>query len=649
MDRLVFWIYRTVGAAVQWLPLETVFRLGYALGIVGYYMGWPYRKLVLVNLRIAFDGEKTREEQKRIARAHFGSLVGNLFASLRLPGISPEELASVVEVEGLECINDVPEAERGFVMVIGHIGNWELFAQLTPRIFKCQTGTIYQRLGNPFIDQDVRASRARLGLELFERKEGFQGAMRLLRAGGAVGVLVDQHAGDAGVWCPFFGRLASTSSLAATLALRTGKPLLSAAVYTVAPGRWRMVLRNIAKPIGTSDQITLQLNRVLEGMVRENPPDWFWVHDRWKTPKPKFLLSTYKRGVVLPEDGVPLKPFRIVIRSSNWLGDALMSVPAVRAIKRGRPDAHVTILTPSKLADVWREVAEVDAIVGIEPKDNVFAVARKLRGGDFDAAILFPNSLRVALESWLAGIPRRVGYPGHRRSALLNQIPREKKKKQSAAPEHQVNHYLRLAEFIGAETGGVPLVEARPPFNRAKTARIALCPGAEYGPAKRWLPERFGEVMQHVSAEYDCAWVLVGVAKDLPIGEDILQHAGSARVENLIGKTTLAELIAFLRTCELLLTNDTGTMHLAAFLGVPVVAVFGSTEPALTGPLGEGHHVLRRHVACSPCFLRECPLDFRCMHAVESDAVAAAVQQLLSSYRTHSVPSVSEPVRTLSQ
>ncbi|MGV3533119.1 MAG: lipopolysaccharide heptosyltransferase II, partial [Chthoniobacteraceae bacterium] len=324
------------------------------------------------------------------------------------------------------------------------------------------------------------------------------------------------------------------------------------------------------------------------------------------------------------------------------------SVPAVRAIKRGRPDAHVTILTQAKRRDVWREVAEVDQIIAIERNDNVFSVAKKLRAGDFEAAILFPNSLRVGMESWLAGIPRRVGYPGHKRAALLNQIPRDKKKK-AAAPEHQVNHYLKLAEFIGAETKSVPHTAARAPFTRTETARIALCPGAEYGPAKRWLPDRYGEVMRRISEEHNCEWLLVGVAKDVPVGEEILRYSGDARVQNLIGKTSLAELIAQLRTCELLLTNDTGTMHLAAFLGIPVVAVFGSTEPRLTGPLGEGHHVLRRHVPCSPCFLRECPLDFRCMHAVESGAVIAAVQQMLPGYRTNAPSSLSEPVRTLSQ
>jgi lipopolysaccharide heptosyltransferase II len=160
-------------------------------------------------------------------------------------------------------------------------------------------------------------------------------------------------------------------------------------------------------------------------------------------------------------------------------------------------------------------------------------------------------------------------------------------------------------------------------------ARIGLCPGAEYGPAKRWPAERFANVIQQVSAGRACEWCVVGVERDAPIAEEIARASG-VEVRNLAGKTSVAELIALLKSCTLLLTNDTGTMHLAALLGVPVVAIFGSTEPALTGPLGEGHRVLRHHVECSPCFLRECPIDFRCMKAIEPAEVVAAIEGMLT-------------------
>ena len=159
--------------------------------------------------------------------------------------------------------------------------------------------------------------------------------------------------------------------------------------------------------------------------------------------------------------------------------------------------------------------------------------------------------------------------------------------------------------------------------------RIGLCPGAEYGPTKRWLPERFAEAAAKISAQLSAQWILFGTKNDTAIGQQIAATIGDCCM-NRIGQTTLQQLIEELQQCRLLLTNDTGTMHLAALLGVPVVAIFGSTEPRLTGPLGNGHIILRHHVECSPCFLRKCPIDFRCMKAVTADEVARAALSLLA-------------------
>lgn len=256
----------------------------------------------------------------------------------------------------------------------------------------------------------------------------------------------------------------------------------------------------------------------------------------------------------------------------------------------------------------------------------------------FDVAILFPNSLRVALESWLSGIPRRVGYRGHCRSWLVNQIVREPRK--PGPPEHHSLRFLRIARGCGAETEKTSNVQ-RPTLNvqlsdsnqlstiNHQPLKIGLCPGAEYGPAKRWLPERFAEAAAKITAQSSAQWILLGTKNDAAIGEQIAAAIGDHCV-NRIGQTTLDQLIDALRRCRLLLTNDTGTMHLAALLGVPVIAIFGSTEPRLTGPLGNGHTILRHHVECSPCFLRKCPIDFRCMKAVSADEVAGAVLSMLA-------------------
>jgi len=298
----------------------------------------------------------------------------------------------------------------------------------------------------------------------------------------------------------------------------------------------------------------------------------------------------------------------------------------VRAIKRGRPDAHITVAAPQKLAAVWKLVPEVDEVVPL-PQRSPFAVARALRGQmPYDVAIIFPNSLRSALGVWLAGVPRRVGYAGHRRRWLLNQIVPERSHR--GPIEHQVHDYLHLAQSLGAAADtAAPTPPAAQP--RRERTKLALCPGAEYGPAKRWLPERFADVASAVAAEENIEWVLFGTAADAEIGATIANALGAACV-NRIGQTSVEQLADELRECRLLLTNDTGTMHLATLVGVPVVAIFGSTEHRLTGPLGVGHAVVRRHVECSPCFLRECPIDFRCMHAVTS---AEVTQQVLRKLR----------------
>jgi lipopolysaccharide heptosyltransferase II len=322
------------------------------------------------------------------------------------------------------------------------------------------------------------------------------------------------------------------------------------------------------------------------------------------------------------------KPFRILIRSNNWLGDAVMSVPAVRAIKNGRPDAQVAIAAPAKIAPMWKLVPEVDAIISLPNDSLLSAVSLLKRRPAFEVAILFPNSLRVALESWLSGIPRRIGYHGHWRRWLLNQTVPEPRK--PGPPEHHSLRFLRIAYECGAETSNIqqPTFEIQIADAHQPT-KLALCAGAEYGPAKRWPPERFAEVAAKISAQSSAQWILFGTKKDAAIGEQIAAGIGDHCV-NRIGHTTLDQLIGELRECRLVLTNDTGTMHLAALLGVPVVAIFGSTEPRLTGPLGNRHVILRHQVECSPCFLRECPIDFRCMKAVSAQEAADAVLSILA-------------------
>jgi len=626
VDFCVYLFYRAALGLIGALPLRLVFSLGETLGFLAWLLLPNYRRLARRNVEIAFGSDKTGAEKKRIVRRHFQQFGANLLSGIKLNAMPLEEVSGLVATEGTEEVHRLLRAGRPVVLALSHLGNWELFAQILPHHFGyTRLSTVYQKLGNRYLDEFVRQQRARFGVELFDRSEGFQEAIKLLRGGGMIGILSDQHAGDHGLWTPFFGRLASTSPLPGLLCKRTGAALVAASLYTDGAGRWRMVFRPAGDPPNDSvSSLTAKTNEMIAEEIRRAPEDWFWVHNRWKTPWPNWLLSHYKRGLFLPAAMAPhdLQPFRILIRGSNWLGDSIMSMPAVRAIKRGRPDAHITVLAPAKLAAVWELLPEVDAVVSLGGQSLGAAVGALRAQAKFDVGIVFPNSLRVALELWLAGLPRRVGYAGHHRRWLLNQVVHKVERK--GPPLHQAEHYLDLARSLGvdAKVGEIALAAQLP--SETAEARMGLCPGAEYGPAKCWLPERFAATATRIGGH----WVLFGTAKDEEVGAAIVSELGD-KCTNLIGKTTLAELIDELRKCRLLLTNDTGTMHLATLLGIPVVAIFGSTEPDLTGPLGSNNRVVRHRVECSPCFLRECPLDFRCMKAVSVEGVAALVSTAL--------------------
>lgn len=633
MDRLLYLLALGVVTLIRLLPLTACFVLGQAMGLFAWMILPGYRRLSKQNLRIAFGSSLTERGAASITRLHFANLGANILSSVKIPVLSEAKLRSRLRFENEAAweawIVGKGTQGLGTVAALSHFGNWEINAQIAEFVKPRRAGCVYQALRNPLMDDLVNRDRRSRGVATFDRKREMQGAAILLREGGVVGVLTDQHAGNAGIWMPLFGKLASTSPLAASIAQRTGSLLAMVSVRTTGLARW-VIRTSDPVPVEGRDPaaVTLDLNRLLAEEIRRSPADWFWVHNRWKLPNPNFLLSGAKRGIHLPPDIGPggLQTFNLLVRSPNWLGDACMAAPAIRAIKAGRPDLHLTVLSPGKLAPLWREIPEVDEVLEIPTRASPWGVARILKASRaFEAAILLPNSWRSALEVWLAGIPRRVGRPVHRAMMLLNQTMTAPRKIHPTV--HQGDELLAMVRSLGAQDPTPPLPRARP----AGPLRVAICPGAEYGPAKRWPIGRYREVMERISRNHDLTWIVVGTSKEESLGEELARDF-PGKAANLCGKTTLAELIGELKRCHLLLTNDTGTMHLADLLGVPVVALFGSTEPARTGPTGRTdppHAVLRHKVECSPCYLRNCPIDFRCMNGLTAERVATAVLEML--------------------
>jgi lipopolysaccharide heptosyltransferase II len=369
---------------------------------------------------------------------------------------------------------------------------------------------------------------------------------------------------------------------------------------------------------------------------------------------------------------VPLKvqPRRILVRSTNWLGDAVMTTPALLRLHEKFPDAHIALLTPEKLRDLWVNHPAVDEIVPFAPGENVFFVGQKLRAGKFDLALIFPNSPRSAIETWLAGIPRRIGYARPWRNFFLTNAiaPRSeavKMQKRSVAEiqqliatptqnsklktqnlsSHQIHEYLHLAVALGANPEPLPPqlvvtpdetegVKKKFGLNEMGKPIFGLNAGAEYGPAKRWPIEKFVAAAREIQQRTNCVWLLFGGKADARIANQIESTQNSKfKIQNLVGKTSLRELMALLKICRVLLTNDSGPMHVAAALETPVVVPFGSTSPELTGPgLPDDtrHHLLKSDAPCSPCFRRECPIDFRCMNGISVEHVVKAVIQTLN-------------------
>src|SRR5215813_13971428 len=270
LDFVIYVLYRGGTALVAALPLPLLFAFGELLGVCAWMFSGKYRRLATRNLELAFSNEMSPRELRQLVRRHFRRLGANLLCSAKLTQMPPEKILQRVEVENIEAMAREFRAGVPVVLVLSHLGTWEVFAQLMPKFVGfVRNASVYQGLGNRFIDEHVRRTRSQTGLELFDRHDGFEPVIDLLRSGGGVGVLSDQHAGDHGVWTPFFGLLASTSPLPGLLAKRTRAAIIAAGVYTTGRARWRMVFTERFDETGASVPVlTSKINRVIEQQIR---------------------------------------------------------------------------------------------------------------------------------------------------------------------------------------------------------------------------------------------------------------------------------------------------------------------------------------------------------------------------------------------
>jgi heptosyltransferase-2 len=339
---------------------------------------------------------------------------------------------------------------------------------------------------------------------------------------------------------------------------------------------------------------------------------------------------------------------KILIRATNWIGDAVMALPALRAARAKFPEAHITVVARPYVADIYKDQNVCDDLIAYESKGRHRGwrgrelLAKELRARQFDTALLLQNAFGAAWLAWRAGIPQRIGYARDGRSLLLTKaIPVPKR---GEIPAHEKFYYLELLRRAGwidalrddahiqlhvpdgaRQRASLALAEAG---TRPNALRIAVGAGASYGSAKCWPAERFATALNQILSQTDADVILFGTSAEASVSSAIASDLRRPPID-LTGRTPIAELPALLSQCQLFLGNDSGAMHVAAAVGLPVVAVFGSTDPEGTAPVTPRSSIVQQKPYCSPCFLRRCPTDHRCMTAVQPEMVASALRERL--------------------
>ncbi len=342
-----------------------------------------------------------------------------------------------------------------------------------------------------------------------------------------------------------------------------------------------------------------------------------------------------------------LEPKNIIVRMPNWIGDLVMATPILTDLKKAFPKARLTAMCRSPICELLKEDPEIDELFcfsktsGFSRRQEQRAIVEKLRKGNYDLGILLTHSFSSAWWFWQGKVRHRLGYEAHFRSLLLTErLP---------FPENIQNQHLVVTYKMLLEPLGIPVSETSPRLyltdQEKADARtllrqqgipdqaivVGINPGATYGSAKCWLPERFHEVAQRLMADPQVHVVFFGDQATASLVKEICLGLPS-RVVNLAGATSLRELASVISNCDAILTNDSGPMHVADALGIPTVALFGSTSVVVTGPY-HGAKVIHKHVECSPCYQRTCPIDFRCMKRIEVDEVVDAIEKIISPQR----------------
>lgn len=603
----------TLGLFFAYAPTFVAQGFAYIIGTFIYYFFPTRRRMMHANLYYCFP-DKSEKWRKHIAIESCRRMVEMGLFIVASPFLSKNRIKKRLELSNSakDFLKKSTDNEKPYLFLVPHFSLTESIALYracqTKENDKREIGVIFRPLNNKSLDQWIKKTRERFGLKLLSRREGFSEAINILKRNGTVGILFDQNAGDPGILGTFFERLASTTQLPDLLANKTHSA--NYITYTERKGFWKAKIHAEKLPNIQETPLRISANNWLENKLKENDnfcSDWLWYHHRWRTQcafYKRFRIDAKKMDIDLKN----LKPkTQFWFRLPNWLGDVIMTLPLLKAVKKGRPDAHITLLAQKPLIPLLEKLKIADQYIALPPKNwKYFFPFWKLRKLYPDMHFLFTNSERGDLEALIIGAPQRFGMerPKKKRYLLTHtwKMPQnfdETLNHQTYTWNYCLSHFgLRqepdLSPFINLSPVQSPTTAAYPPT-------IGLICGTENNPQKRWPVESWKALIELIIRNYPQYKIhLYGTANDKAITQQVAKDFDDAVVLDLAGRTDLIKFAEGLTRCKVVICNDTGGMHLANALGTPVVAIFGPTNPIRTGPIFDTKKIILQPDECPP-------------------------------------------------
>ncbi|WP_162029234.1 MULTISPECIES: glycosyltransferase family 9 protein [unclassified Lentimonas] len=595
---------RLSAASPVWLMRCLCVLLGRIVGICAGERGHITRK----NLHHAFS-EKTEQWRRRV---YYEACARVVEMALFMPAsryFSASRIDSVLEVDAevraaVERYISGDKQGKPFVVMLPHMTMSEA-ASLLPHYFPGlpQVNVVFRPLNQPAMNAWVEETRSRFGNRQLSRRSGYNDAMAALRRGEGVALLFDQDAAGRGATSLFMGRLASLTDLPGLMALRFDADVHLLLLERTEFWQAKLTLQQLPK-CETSTEIAVRAHNLLEAYLKRDDhsaPDWLWLHGRWghqsgskkRFNLPEKRMELEQTNTINGEADTPRKT-RLWVRMPNWLGDVVMALPLLRAIRKARPDFEITLIGKAAFQPLFDRLDVGDRFIPL-PKQGrgYFKAFYQLRHDYPDTYLLFTNSTRSDLEAFLTRCPQRMGMirPGKKRQLLTKPyyLP--------ADIDETTTHQTAVWEMMLERYGLRAPLDCAPLPREAPSGRpqVAMICGTENAPEKRWPISHWRALIEQLLvAQPEVEVLLFGTPADRAITDQVAEGLPAGSIQNLAGKTNLAEFCDGLKQCNAVICNDTGGMHLANMMGTPVVVVFGPTNPVRTGPIFDApKHILQ--------------------------------------------------------